>query len=150
MLWVREQAAKFPGGKHRDVCAGIRRRAGTWGYGPAGRAGADECARYLESEQDYLDCPALPQAGWPVASGLIEGAARWLRNDRVEVTGARWSLDGAEAVLNLPALGSRRSALPRLSRRWLPAVRSGWLFRKDRFPGRERCAHARRLPDRGA
>ena len=44
------------------------------------------------------------KAGWPVASGLIEGEARWLIKDRMEVTGARWSLDGAEAVLNLRAL----------------------------------------------
>lgn len=39
-----------------------------------------------------------------MASGLIEGAARWLIKDRTKVTGARWSLDGAEAVLKLRAL----------------------------------------------
>jgi hypothetical protein len=39
-----------------------------------------------------------------VASGLIEGAARWIVKDRMEVTGARWGLDGAEAVLKLRAL----------------------------------------------
>ena len=59
---------------------------------------------YLENKQDYLDYPAFLKAGWPVASGLIEGAARWLIKDRMEVTGARWSLNGAEAVLKLRAL----------------------------------------------
>jgi hypothetical protein len=102
--WVREQTAKILAGKHRDVRAGIRRRATAWGYSPAERAGADECARYLENKQDHLDYPAFLGAGWPVASGLIEGAARWLIKDRMEVTGARWSLDGAEAVLKLRAL----------------------------------------------
>jgi hypothetical protein len=102
--WVREQTAKIVAGTHRDVRAGIRRRSTTWGYSPAERAGAGECARYLENKQDYLDYPAFLQAGWPVASGLIEGAARWLIKDRMEVTGARWSLDGAEAVLRLRAL----------------------------------------------
>src|SRR5712691_784618 len=58
----------------------------------------------LRNKQDYLDYPAFLAAGWPVASGLIEGAARWLIKDRMEVTGARWSLDGAEAVLRLRAL----------------------------------------------
>jgi len=48
--------------------------------------------------------PSPPNAGRPVASGLIEGAARWLVKDRMQVTGARWSLDGAEAVLRLRAL----------------------------------------------
>ena len=84
--------------------AGIRRRATTYSYSPAERAGADECADYLEHKQDYLDYPAFLAAGWPVASGLIEGAARWIVKDRMEVTGARWGLDGAEAVLKLRAL----------------------------------------------
>ena len=73
--WVRDQAAKILAGKHRDVRAGIRRRATAFGYSPAERAGADACARYLENKQDYLDYPAFLDAGWPVASGLIEGAA---------------------------------------------------------------------------
>jgi hypothetical protein len=76
--WVREQAAKILDGKARDVKSGIRRRA-TWaGYSTAERAGADACAGYLENKMDYLDYPAFLAAGWPVASGLIEGAARWL------------------------------------------------------------------------
>jgi len=102
--WVRDQTAKILDGKHRDVRAGIRRRATACGYSPAERAGADECADYLEHKQDYLDYPAFLTAGWPVASGLIEGAARWIVKDRMEVTGARWGLDGAEAVLKLRAL----------------------------------------------
>ena len=102
--WVRSQTAKILAGKHRDVRTGIRRRATAWGYSPAERAGADACADYLENKQDYPGYPAFLKAGWPVASGLIEGAARWLIKDRMEVTGARWSLDGAEAVLRLRAL----------------------------------------------
>ena len=103
-VWVKEQAGKILAGRHRDVRTGIRRRATTWKYSPAERAGADACADYLENKQDYLDYPAFLDAGWPVASGLIEGAARWLVKDRMQVTGARWSLDGAEAVLRLRAL----------------------------------------------
>jgi hypothetical protein len=102
--WVREQTAKILQGKHRDVRAGIRRRATASGFRGTERAGADECARYLENKQDYLDYPGFLTKGWPVASGLIEGAARWLIKDRMEVTGARWSLDGAEAVLKLRAI----------------------------------------------
>jgi hypothetical protein len=59
---------------------------------------------YLENKQDYLDYPAFLTAGWPIATGLIEGTAKWLVKDRMEITGARWSLDGAEAVLRLRAL----------------------------------------------
>ena len=102
--WVKAQAAKILDGKARDVQAGIRRRATSYGYSTKEREGADACADYLENKKDYLDYPAFLAAGWPVASGLIEGAARWLIKDRMEVTGARWGLDGAEAVLRLRAL----------------------------------------------
>jgi hypothetical protein len=102
--WVRDQAARILGGRSRDVLIAIRRRGTLHGYSPAGRGGADECASYLASKRHYLDYPAFLQAGWPVASGLIEGAARWLVKDRMDITGARWGLDGAEAVLKLRAL----------------------------------------------
>ena len=42
--------------------------------------------------------------GWPIATGVIEGACRHLVKDRFDITGARWSLDGAEAILKLRAL----------------------------------------------
>jgi hypothetical protein len=44
--------------------------------------------------------------GYPIASGVIEGACRHLINDRLDITGARWSLDGAEAILKLRSLKS--------------------------------------------
>jgi hypothetical protein len=102
--WVKTQAGKILDGKSGDVVTGIRRRATRFGYGPKEREGADTCATYLENKKDYLDYPAFLTAGRPVASGLIEGACRWLVKDRMEVTGARWGLDGAEAVLKLRAL----------------------------------------------
>jgi hypothetical protein len=102
--WVREQTGKVLDGRARDVWVGIRRRATRFGYTAAERAGADECADYLERKGNYLDYPAFLAAGWPVASGLIEGAAKWMIKDRMEISGARWGLDGAEAVLRLRAL----------------------------------------------
>ena len=44
------------------------------------------------------------QDGLPIATGVIEGACRYLVKDRMERTGARWSLTGAEAVLRLRAV----------------------------------------------
>ncbi|MEO1460150.1 MAG: ISKra4 family transposase [Pseudomonadota bacterium] len=50
--------------------------------------------RYLEALQD----------GLPIATGVIEGACRYVVKDRMDRTGARWSLTGAEAVLRLRAI----------------------------------------------
>ena len=42
--------------------------------------------------------------GYPIATGVIEGACRYLVKDRMGITGARWCLKGAEAVLKLRSL----------------------------------------------
>ena len=72
---------------------------------PAPRAkGADEAARYLTNKAPYLDYPSALAGGWPIATGVIEGACRFLVADRLDITGARWGLAGAEAVLQLRAV----------------------------------------------
>jgi hypothetical protein len=43
-------------------------------------------------------------SGYPIATGVIEGACRYLIKDRLDITGARWRLEGAEAMLKLRAL----------------------------------------------
>ncbi|MDQ2693835.1 MAG: ISKra4 family transposase, partial [Pseudomonadota bacterium] len=40
-------------------------------------------------------------AGYPIASGVIEGACRHVVNDRLERTGMNWTLPGAQAMLAL-------------------------------------------------
>jgi hypothetical protein len=54
----------------------------------------------------YLHYHEYLAAGLPIATGVIEGACRHLVSDRMDLTGARWSLAGAEAVLRLRALRS--------------------------------------------
>ena len=92
------------GGAARDVASGIRRRASTEGLAGNARTGADKCAGYLTSHARYLDYPTALASGWPIATGIIEGACRHIVKDRMDLTGARWSLAGAEAVLWLRAL----------------------------------------------
>jgi len=102
--WIADQALKILRGRARQVAAGIRRRATTYQYSPAERAGAGECARYLTAKARHLDYPKALKEGWPIATGIIEGACRHLVKDRMDITGARWGLEGAEAILKLRAL----------------------------------------------
>jgi len=73
---------------------------------PTRRTGADTCARYLTNKAPYLDYPTALTSGWPIATGVIEGACRHLVKDRLDITGARWGLPGAEAILKLRAVRS--------------------------------------------
>ena len=68
------------------------------------RTGADACVRYLGDRHEYLRYDQALAAGWPIATGVIEGACRHLIADRLDIGGARWGLDGAEAVLTLRAV----------------------------------------------
>jgi hypothetical protein len=90
---------------HASRVAGAIRRKATYAKLPdSKRAGADKAADYLLAKAPYLDYPAALTAGRPIATGVIEGACRHSIMDRMDITGARWGLDGAEAVLRLRAL----------------------------------------------
>lgn len=102
--WVDARLLEILRGNSSLVAAGIRRSA-TWrGLTAKERQPLDKCADYLLKYREYLRYDQYLAAGLPIASGVIEGACRYLVKDRMEKTGARWSLNGAEAVLRLRAL----------------------------------------------
>jgi hypothetical protein len=102
--WVREHASDILRGKSSDVAAGIRRSATLRGLSQSKRKPLDTCAEYLLKNRERLNYAQALEHGWPIATGVVEGACRHLVKQRMEVTGARWSLQGAEAVLRLRAL----------------------------------------------
>lgn len=102
--WVREHAIAILHGKSSTVAAGMRRSATRRGLSEAGRAPLDRCAGYLLNNRKHLGYASALEHGWPIATGVVEGACRHLVKRRMEVSGARWSLNGAEAVLRLRAL----------------------------------------------
>jgi hypothetical protein len=104
--WVRHHAQKILAGGATRVAGAIRCAATKAGLEPGRRAGADTCATYLTNKRAYLNYPTALTKGWPIATGVIEGACRHLVKDRMDLTGARWGLHGAEAILKLRALRS--------------------------------------------
>lgn len=84
----------------------LRRKAAALGLNPQARKNADTCANYLLAKKAYLDYPTALADGWPIATGVIEGACRHFVKDHLDITGARWGLPGAEGVLMLRALHS--------------------------------------------
>jgi hypothetical protein len=102
--WVRRHARRILAGQAGTVAAAIRRKATKQALDSDKRRNADRCATYLLNNKRWLDYPTALAAGWPIATGVIEGACRYLVKDRMDITGARWGLNGAEAVLKLRAL----------------------------------------------
>lgn len=104
--WVRVHLLEILRGKAGYVTAGMRRSATRRALPAADRKPVDVCADYLLTYASYLRYHLALSSGLPIATGVIEGACRHLVNDRMNLTGARWSLVGAEAVLRLRALRS--------------------------------------------
>ena len=105
-VWVQERLLRILRGEACLVAAGIRRSATRRKLTPDNRENVDQCADYLLNHASYLHYDECLAAGFPIATGVIEGACRHLVSDRMDLTGARWSLAGAEAVLRLRALRS--------------------------------------------
>jgi hypothetical protein len=102
--WVRARTARLlaagPAGA-AGIAAALRAAPG---LSRTRRAIADKTAAYLEAKAPHLDYPAALAAGWPIATGVIEGACRHLVKDRMDITGARWGTETAEAILQLRAI----------------------------------------------
>lgn len=104
--WVRTHLLEILRGKASAVAGGMRRSATRRAMAAVDRQPVDDCADYLLDNVPYLRYDKALAEGLPIASGVVEGACRHLVNDRMNLTGARWRLEGAEAVLRLRALRS--------------------------------------------
>lgn len=85
--WVRAQARQVLAGRAGIVAAAIRRKATYHGLDPGKRKPADVAAAYLLAKKPYLDYPTALANGWPIATGVIEGA--WCATRRTAVSPAQ-------------------------------------------------------------
>ena len=56
--------------------------------------------KYYKNNKQYMQYHEYLRKGFPIGSGAIEGACRHLVKDRMERTGMRWEIEGAQAMLN--------------------------------------------------
>lgn len=104
--WVSDKLFRILQGKSSLEAAGMRRKATHAQLSPERRKAVDDCADYLLNYKPYLRYHHYLGQGYPIATGVIEGVCRYLIKDRMDRTGARWSLKGAEAILKLRSLVS--------------------------------------------
>jgi hypothetical protein len=130
--WVAAKALAVLAGGSERASEAITAEAGFAGLSGSRRNGADACVRYLNARHEYLRYDQALADGWPIATGVIEGACRHLIADRLDIGGARWGLDGAEAVLTLRAVISNgdfeeywRFHLAREHQRLYPGTKQG-------------------------
>jgi hypothetical protein len=103
--WVEHQLVKLLGGASGgSIAKSLRLMIKRHGLDATAAAPVEKAAAYLVKQTRLLHYDRALADGLPIATGVIEGACRYLVQDRMGRTGARWSLTGAEAILRLRAL----------------------------------------------
>jgi len=99
--WVMNKLRLLLEGKVGHVVGALKRELQRRHLRKPGAKYVIKAIRYLTRNRDYMAYDVYLARGYPVATGVIEGACRHLVKDRMEATGMRWTIDGAQATLDL-------------------------------------------------
>ena len=102
--WVESQSLDLLSGRVPQVVTELRRLASLAETTTTQTTVLTQVANYFERNTAYMHYDQYLAAGWPIASGVIEGACRHLVKDRCELSGMRWTPEGVEDLLRLRAV----------------------------------------------
>lgn len=102
--FARERLLRILQGNVKGVVAGLRSRATRRGLSGKARQEIDTVCGYLEAHAGRMKYDAYLAAGYPIATGVIEGACRHLVKDRMERSGMRWTQPHAQGMLDVRAV----------------------------------------------
>lgn len=99
--FVRDRVLRVLRGAVVGVIAGLRQMGTKHGLRGSRRKTLQTICGYFAKNRQRMRYDEYLAAGYPIASGVIEGACRHVVKDRMERTGMRWVLEGAQAMLDL-------------------------------------------------
>jgi hypothetical protein len=106
--WADGQLLRVLHGRAKAVAATLASVAARTRANPRKRGldltDVDKAVTYLNNNRKHMQYDKALANGWPIATGMIEGACRFVIEDRFGITGARWSPDGAETILKIRAV----------------------------------------------
>jgi len=106
--WADGQLLRVLHGRAKAVAATLASVAAKTRANPRKRGldltDVDRAVTCLDNNRQYMKYGKALENGWPIATGMIEGACRFVIEDRFGITGARWSPGGAEDILKIRAV----------------------------------------------
>lgn len=102
--FARERILRVLKGEVRLVVRGLRVMGTKRGLKAAKKKSLETICGYLERNAERMRYDEYLAKGYPIASGVIEGACRHVVKDRMERAGMHWTLQGAEAMLEVRSL----------------------------------------------
>jgi hypothetical protein len=102
--FVRARVLRVLQGKAAGVVRGLREMATKHGLVGSKKKTINSVCAYLEANLERMRYDEYLKAGYPIASGAIEGACRHLVKDRMERAGMHWTVPGAQAMLDVRSI----------------------------------------------
>jgi len=102
--FVKQRLERILEGKVGRVIGGFRQMMTKQNLRGEKKKQLENVISYFENNQEYMQYDHYLKCGYPIGSGVVEGACRHLVKDRMERTGMRWRTEGAQAMLDLRSL----------------------------------------------
>ncbi len=106
--WVYDNLLLILEGRVDRVIAGLERQAENRKLKKGQKNAVNECVRYFENHREWMKYDEYLAAGYPIGSGVVESTCGHTVKNRMEGTGRRWSIDGAESILLLRSVYTSR------------------------------------------
>jgi len=101
LAFVKDRVERILQGQVGSVVRGLRRMGALWKLKKSKQKTLETICTFLHNNQHRMRYNEYLAAGYPIASGVIEGACRHFIKDRMERAGMHWIIEGAQAMLNL-------------------------------------------------
>ena len=101
LVFMKDRVLRILEGQVVTVISGFRQMATKRRLNKSLQAVVVKVCRYFENNQHRMKYNEYLAAGYPIATGVIEGACRHYVKDRMERAGMRWTIKGAQAMLNI-------------------------------------------------
>jgi hypothetical protein len=102
--FARERLFRILSGEVAGVIMGLKQMSTRRQLSSEKAADIDTVCGYFTAHQDRMKYNEYLAAGYPIATGVIEGACRHLVKDRLERSGMKWVVQGAQAMLTLRSI----------------------------------------------
>lgn len=102
--WVRAYLESLLAGQTDAVIAALEAEGHAPTHTAAQRQAVRRTVGYYRRNRPYMRYDEYLARGWPIGTGVVEGACRHLVKDRMEQSGMRWTKGGAQGVLDLRAV----------------------------------------------
>ena len=99
VLWVEAKLYALLDSKIGYIMGGIKQIRTKNQLKPHQEKVIEKTLTYFENHRHMMDYATYLEKGYPIATGVVEGTCGSLVKDRMEQSGMRWSIAGAQAVL---------------------------------------------------